>query len=154
MDAFYAAVEQLDNPELAGLPILVGPRSRRGVVLTASYEARPYKVGSAMPMAEALRRCPQAIVVPPRFKRYAELSATIMRVFADFSPKVEPLSLDEAFLDMTGAEHIFGPPLEMGRSLQTAVRPPGNEWSGSIRRNCPHQVRRKSRKRHLKTARA
>ena len=132
MDAFYAAVEQLDNPELAGQPILVGPRSRRGVVLTASYEARPYKVGSAMPMAEALRRCPQAIVVPPRFKRYAELSAAIMAVFADFSPEVEPLSLDEAFLDMTGAEHIFGPPREMGCSLQDAVRQATNGLEVSV----------------------
>src|ERR671924_2080199 len=110
MDAFYAAVEQLDNPELRGKPILVGPNSNRGVVLTASYEARPFGVGSAMPMAHARRLCPQAVIVPPRFKRYSEISATVMRVFADFSPDVEALSLDEAFLDMTGSEHIFGPP--------------------------------------------
>lgn len=122
MDAFYAAVEQLDNPDLVGQPVLVGPRSRRGVVLTASYEARPFKVGSAMPMAQALQRCPQATVVPPRFDRYAEISTIIMAVFADFSPAVEPLSMDEAFLDMTGAEHIFGPPLAMGKKIRTAVR--------------------------------
>lgn len=122
MDAFYAAVEQLDNPKLVGQPVLVGPRSRRGVVLTASYEARPYKVGSAMPMAQALQRCPQAIVVPPRFNRYAELSKIIMEVFADFSPAVEPLSMDEAFLEMTGAEHIFGPPVDMGKAIRAAVR--------------------------------
>src|SRR5690606_366160 len=101
MDAFYAAVEQLDDPSLRGRPILVGSDSRRGVVLTASYEARPYGVGSAMPMMEARRLCPQALVVPPRFARYQEISAAVMRVFASFSPTVEPLSLDEAFLDMT-----------------------------------------------------
>jgi DNA polymerase-4 len=122
MDAFYAAVEQLDNPELRGRPILVGPNSSRGVVLTASYEARPFGVGSAMPMARARRLCPQALIVPPRFKRYSEVSAKVMRVFADFSPDVEALSLDEAFLDMTGAEHIFGPPCAIGLKLKEAVR--------------------------------
>ena len=122
MDAFYAAVEQLDDPSLRGLPILVGPQTRRGVVLTASYEARPFKVGSAMPMAEARRRCPQATIVPPRFDRYEEISAVIMNVFADFSPVVEPLSLDEAFLDMTGSANIFGSPRSMGEQLKDAVR--------------------------------
>lgn len=121
MDAFYASVEQLDNPKLRGRPVLVGPRSGRGVVLTASYEARPFKVGSAMPMVKALKRCPHAVVVPPRFERYTELSERVMSVFKDFSPKVEPLSLDEAFLDMTGASHIFGPPLEMAEKLRLAV---------------------------------
>ena len=121
MDAFYASVEQLDNTELLGKPILVGPRSRRGVVLTASYEARPFHVGSAMPMAEALRRCPHAVVVPPRFERYTELSARIMEVFGDFSPDVEPISLDEAFLEMTGAEHLFGSPADMGQKVKEAV---------------------------------
>lgn len=122
MDAFYAAVEQLDNPELRGKPLLVGPQSRRGVVLTASYEARPFNVGSAMPMMQAIERCPDAIIVPPRFERYEEVSAAIMKVFADFSPLVEPLSLDEAFLEMTGAEDLFGPPRLMGERLKTAVR--------------------------------
>jgi len=122
MDAFYAAVEQLDNPELRGKPLLVGSQSRRGVVLTASYEARPFKVGSAMPMAQAIERCPDAIIVPPRFERYEEISAVIMKVFADFSPLVEPLSLDEAFLEMTGAEDLFGPPRTMGEKLKAAVR--------------------------------
>ncbi len=121
MDAFYASVEQLDNSELIGKPILVGPQSRRGVVLTASYEARPFHVGSAMPMAEALRRCPHAIVVPPRFERYTELSTRIMSVFRDFSPEVEAISLDEAFLEMTGAEHIFGTASEMGQKIKSAV---------------------------------
>jgi DNA polymerase IV len=103
MDAFYAAIEQLDDPTLRGRPVLVGPPSSRGVVLTASYEARPYSVGSAMPMARARRLCPDAVIVPPRFDRYQEVSATIMEVFSNFSPDVEALSLDEAFLDMTGS---------------------------------------------------
>jgi DNA polymerase-4 len=121
MDAFYASVEQLDNADLIGKPILVGPPSRRGVVLTASYEARPFHVGSAMPMAEALRRCPHAVVVPPRFERYTELSRRIMQVFRDFSPQVEAISLDEAFLEMTGAGHIFGDAESMGRKIKQAV---------------------------------
>lgn len=122
MDAFYAAVEQLDDPKLKGRPILVGSPSRRGVVLTASYEARPYGVGSAMPMAKARRLCPDAVIVPPRFDRYRQVSATIMRVFAAFSPEVEALSLDEAFLDMTGSERLFGAPETMGRRLKAAIR--------------------------------
>jgi len=122
MDAFYAAVEQLDDPRLRGRPLLVGPPGARGVVLTASYEARPHGVGSAMPMVTARRLCPNAVVVPPRFERYQEVSAAIMRVFADFSPEVEPLSLDEAFLDMTGSEGLFGDPETMGRRLKAAVR--------------------------------
>ena len=98
MDAFYAAIEQLDDPVLRGKPVLVGPPSDRGVVLAASYEARPYGVGSAMPMARARRMCPSAVIVPPRFDRYQEVSKTIMQVFGNFSPDVEALSLDEAFL--------------------------------------------------------
>ena len=122
MDAFYAAVEQHDNPELRGKPLLIGSTSGRGVVLTASYEARPFNVGSAMPMGQALRRCPGAVVVAPRFERYTEVSAAIMSVFADFSPQVEAISLDEAFLEMTGAEHIFGSPRQMGERIKAAVR--------------------------------
>jgi DNA polymerase-4 len=121
MDAFYAAVEQLDDPGLRGKPVLVGPNSGRGVVLTASYEARPFRVGSAMPMAEARRRCPHAVIVPPRFERYQEISTRVMEIFGDFSPSVEALSLDEAFLDMSGAEHIFGTPRDMGAKIKQAV---------------------------------
>lgn len=121
LDAFYASAEQLDNPELRGKPLLVGSTSGRGVVLTASYEARPYGVGSAMPMAVALRKCPGVLVVPPRFERYQELSAKVMATFYDFSPRVEAISLDEAFLDMTGTEHIFGPPQQMAEQLRQAV---------------------------------
>src|SRR3990170_2253873 len=122
MDAFYAAIEQLDDPTLRGRPLLVGPPSARGVVLTASYEARPYGVGSAMPMAQARRMCPDAVIVPPRFDRYQEVSTTIMGVFANFSPDVEALSLDEAFLDMTGSEQLFGDPESIGRRLKAAIR--------------------------------
>ena len=122
MDAFYAAIEQLDDPTLRGKPLLVGPSSARGVVLTASYEARPYGVGSAMPMAQARRMCPSAIIVPPRFDRYQEVSQTIMAVFSNFSPEVEALSLDEAFLDMSGSEGLFGEPECIGRRLKAAIR--------------------------------
>jgi DNA polymerase-4 len=122
MDAFYAAVEQLDDPALRGRPILVGSPSHRGVVLTASYEARPYGVGSAMPMAQARRKCPDALIIPPRFDRYQQVSRMIMAAFADFSPDVEALSLDEAFLDMTGSEELFGGPESIGRRLKMAIR--------------------------------
>ncbi len=132
MDAFYAAVEQLDDPTLRGRPLLVGPPSSRGVVLTGSYEARPFGVGSAMPMARARRLCPSAVVVPPRFDRYQQVSATIMQVFADFSPDVEALSLDEAFLDMTGSEQLFGDPVSMGRRLKAAIREATGGLSASV----------------------
>ena len=122
MDAFYAAIEQLDDPALRGRPVLVGPRSDRGVVLTASYEARPCGVGSAMPMAKARRMCPSAIIIPPRFDRYQQVSETIMRVFSNFSPDVEALSLDEAFLEMTGSEQLFGDPECIGSRLKAAIR--------------------------------
>lgn len=122
MDAFYAAVEQMDNPELRGKPILVGPPSGRGVVLTASYEARPFKVGSAMPMARARKKCPQAIVVPPRFERYTEISKSIMEAFATFSPRVEAISLDEAFIDLTGSRQLLGSPRDIGLAIKQAVR--------------------------------
>jgi DNA polymerase IV len=122
MDAFYAAIEQRDDPSLRGKPLLIGPNSARGVVLTASYEARPFGVGSAMPMARARRLCPDAIVVPPRFERYQQVSETIMKTFGDFSPDVEALSLDEAFLDMTGSERLFGSPESIGLRLKHAVR--------------------------------
>ena len=121
MDAFYASVEQLDDPSLRGKALIVGPNSLRGVVLTASYEARTTGVKSAMPMAEALRRCPQAVVVPPRFDRYQEQSQAIMTAFADFSPNVEAISLDEAFIDMTGASELFGDPACIATQIKEAV---------------------------------
>ncbi|HUQ53758.1 MAG TPA: DNA polymerase IV [Gammaproteobacteria bacterium] len=122
MDAFYAAIEQLDDPRLRGRPLLVGSDSARGVVLTASYEARSSGAGSAMPMQRARRLCPDALVVPPRFERYQEISETVMATLGDFSPLVEPLSLDEAFLDMTGSTRLFGDPASIGARIKAAVR--------------------------------
>ena len=122
MDAFYAAVEQLDDPSLRGRPLLVGPDSARSVVLTASYEARASGAGSAMPMQRARRLCPEALVVPPRFERYQQISELVMEAFGHFSPLVEPLSLDEAFLDMTGSTRLFGDPESIGRRIKAAVR--------------------------------
>lgn len=121
MDAFYAAVEQHDRPELRGKPLLIGGLGPRSVVATASYEARPFGVGSAMSMIEARRRCPQAIVVAPRMARYQEVSDQLLAVFDDFSPRVEALSLDEAFLDMAGTEKLFGPQERMAKKLKLAV---------------------------------
>ena len=121
MDAFFAAVEQLDRPELRGKALLIGGTGPRGVVSTASYEARPYGVGSAMPMAAARRRCPHAIMLPPRFERYRAVSRVVMRTLGAFSPLVEPLSIDEAFVDMTGCEALSGEPRAMGESIRCAV---------------------------------
>jgi len=121
MDAFFASVEQLDNPDLQGLPVLVGARSRRGVVTAASYEARPTGVRSAMSMVEALRRCPDAVVVPPRRARYSELSGRVFEVFRRYTPLVEGLSVDEAFLDVTGSRTLFGEGPEIARLLKEDV---------------------------------
>jgi len=132
MDAFYASVEQLDDPSLCGRALVVGPNSFRGVVLTASYEARQYGVKSAMPMAEARRRCPNMTIVPPRFERYQEISAAIMAAFENFSPHIEAISLDEAFLDMTGAEELFGPPASMAEQIQQAIADATNGLTASV----------------------
>lgn len=122
MDAFFAAVEQLDHPELRGKPVLVGgDPGARGVVSTASYEARPFGCRSAMPMAQALRLCPRAIVVRPNFERYTEVSRQIREVFEQFTPLVEPLSIDEAFLDLTGTERLFGPAIEAARAIKRRI---------------------------------
>ncbi|MBW2464238.1 MAG: DNA polymerase IV, partial [Deltaproteobacteria bacterium] len=108
MDAFYASVEQRDDPSLRGKPVVVGGRSKRGVVSAASYEARVFGVHSAMPMVEALRRCPDAVVVGGHMKRYAEVSKHIFEIFRRYSPLVQGLSLDEAFIDVTGSQKLFG----------------------------------------------
>ena len=122
MDAFFAAVEQLDNPALRGKPILVGGSpDKRGVVSTASYEARPFGCHSALPMAQAVRLCPQAIIVRPRMERYAEVSRQIFEIFEQFTPLVEPLSVDEGFLDVTGCERLFGPGEQIGRELKHRI---------------------------------
>ena len=118
MDAFYASVEQRDNPELRGKPVIVGGTRRRGVVAAASYEVRQFGVHSAMPMTQALRRCPHAIVLPPRIDDYIEDSRKIMAVLGNYSPHVEPLSLDEAFIDMTGTRNLFGPPTEAAMAIK------------------------------------
>ena len=122
MDAFYASVEQRDDPALRGKPVIVGGRSRRGVVLAASYEVRPFGVRSAMSMAEALRRAPGAIVVPPRMDRYAEASEQVSAIFHRYTPLVEPLSLDEAFLDVTASQAIFGDGEAIAGAIKRAVR--------------------------------
>src|SRR5258707_4689078 len=121
MDAFYASVEILDNPALRGLPVIVGGSSARGVVTSASYEARKFGVHSAMPTAQAHQLCPDAIFVRGRMGRYAEISRAIRDVFDTFSPVVEPLSLDEAFLDLTGSERLLGPALEVAPALKRTV---------------------------------
>ncbi len=121
MDAFFASIEQLDDPSLRGRPVVVGGE-HRGVVSTCSYEARRYGIRSAMPVSEARRRCPHAVYLRPRMRRYAEVSALVRETLAQFSPKVEMASVDEAYLDATGLERLFGPVEEMGRSLKRAVR--------------------------------
>ncbi|MGH8198641.1 MAG: DNA polymerase IV [Steroidobacteraceae bacterium] len=122
MDAFYAAVEQLDHPELAGQPVVVGGAGGRGVVAAASYEVRRFGVHSAMPMREALRRCPHAVVVAPRFKRYREISGQAFAIFREFTDLVEGLSLDEAFLDVTASTGLFGSGEEMAREIKKRIR--------------------------------
>ncbi len=122
MDAFYAAVEQRDDPTLRGKPVLVGGRSRRGVVMTASYEARPSGARSAMPIGEALRRCPDAIVVPPRMSRYAEVSADVFAIFHRYTPLVQGLSLDEAFLDVTASQSLFGDGTVIARRIKDDIQ--------------------------------
>src|SRR5436305_628075 len=103
MDAFYASVEIRDRPELARVPVIVGAVGGRGVVLSASYPARAFGVRSAMPVTRARRLCPQAVFIPPRHAVYAESSREVMAIFRSFTPQVEPLALDEAFLDVSGA---------------------------------------------------
>ena len=121
MDAFFAAAEVLDFPELAGKPVLVGFDGPRGVVSTASYEARRFGCHSAMPMSIARRRCPQAIIRPVRGSRYRELSQQVFDIFDRFTPVVQPLSVDEAFLDMTGSERLFTSPVAAANQLRAMI---------------------------------
>lgn len=118
MDAFYAAVEQQDNPALKGKPVIVGGLSNRGVVSTASYEARKYGVHSAMPIVEAKRLCPEGVFLPGRHDRYAEVSRQIFEIFYHYTPLVEKLSIDEAFLDLTGCSRLFGDPIQIGKKIK------------------------------------
>ncbi|MBW2066944.1 MAG: DNA polymerase IV, partial [Deltaproteobacteria bacterium] len=122
IDAFYPSVEVLDKPSLKGKPVIVGGVSSRGVVSSASYEAREYGVHSAQPMATAMRLCPDGIFLPVRMSRYREVSRQVFDIFHRFTPLVEPLSIDEAFLDVTGSVRLFGSPIEIARKIKEAVR--------------------------------
>jgi len=122
MDAFYASVEQRDDPSLRGRPVIVGGPAKRGVVCAASYEVRPFGVRSAMPMADALRRCPDAAVVAPRMAHYAEVSHAVFDIFSRYTPLCEGLSLDEAFLDVTASRALFGDGIAIATSIREAIR--------------------------------
>ncbi|MBW1713976.1 MAG: DNA polymerase IV, partial [Deltaproteobacteria bacterium] len=122
MDAFYASVEVLDDPALEGRPVIVGGLSGRGVVSSASYQARAFGVRSAMPIFEARRLCPQGVFLPVRMARYQEVSRVIMDLLQGFAPAVEPVSVVEAFLDLTGTARLYGPPRQTGQRLKNLVK--------------------------------
>jgi DNA polymerase IV len=122
MDAFYASIEVLDNPSLKGKPVIVGGDAKsRGVVAAASYEVRKFGVHSAMPMAKAVRLCPQAVILPVRMSRYVEVSHQIREIFDKYTTMVEPVSVDEAFLDVTDSARLYGGPEMLGRRIQTEI---------------------------------
>ena len=121
MDAFFAAVEQRDNPHLRGQPVVVGGTTNRGVVAAASYEARTFGIRSAMPMAEALRRCPHLLRVKGRMSHYRSVSEQVFAVFREFTPAVEGLSLDEAFLDVTACVTLFGSAVDIGHAIKQKI---------------------------------
>jgi len=122
MDAFFASVEQMDDPALRGKPVLVGGNGPRGVVSAASYEARKFGCHSAMPMAQARRLCPQAIIVHGNYARYRDISQRMFNIFSEYSPLVEPLSVDEAFLDMTGTDRLLGEPTAVAQRLKQHIK--------------------------------
>ena len=121
MDAFYAAVEMMDNPALRGKPLIVGGGRERGVVSSASYEARQFGIHSAQPIVTAMQLCPHGIFLPVRMQRYKEISREIFGIFHRFSPLVEPLSLDEAFLDVTDSIRLFGAPAVIAKKIKQQV---------------------------------
>src|SRR3982074_643620 len=125
LDAFYASVEQLRRPELRGKPVIVGGagvEGERGVVAAASYEARPFGVRSAMPLSRARRLCPTAIFVPCDFKAYRKASRSVFDILGHYAPSMEPMSLDEAYLDLTGQEALMGPPAVVAARLRDEVK--------------------------------
>ena len=121
MDAFFASVEQLDDPSLLGKPVLVGGDSDRGVVAAASYEAREFGVRSAMPMIQARRQCPEAAIIRPRLARYAEVSRQVFAIFHSYTPLVQGLSLDEAFLDVTNSRSLFGDGVQIAKRIRADI---------------------------------
>ncbi|MCS6947954.1 MAG: DNA polymerase IV, partial [Steroidobacteraceae bacterium] len=122
MDAFYASVEEQDNPELRGKPVIVGGSGARGVVAAANYVARQYGVRSAMPMREALRRCPGAVCIHPRLQRYQEVSRQVFAIFHEFTPLVQGIALDEAYLDVTASRRLHGDEVAIAQSIKAAIR--------------------------------
>ena len=123
LDAFYASVEEHDNPELKGKPVIIGALpGHRGVVSACSYPARTFGIHSAMPISEAFRRCPDGVFLRPRMNRYQEISAEIMQIFDGFSPRVQQISVDEAFLDLSGTRRIFGTPIQAAEMLKSTVK--------------------------------
>ncbi|MFM7139424.1 MAG: DNA polymerase IV [Actinomycetes bacterium] len=121
MDAFFASVELRDRPELKGLPVVVGHSGGRGVVTSATYEARKFGIHAAMSMTEATRRCPKAIFIEPNHEKYSEVSEKLQEIYLSFTPLVEPLSVDEAFLDVSGSRKLLGTPIEIGKKLREKV---------------------------------
>ncbi|WP_214413597.1 DNA polymerase IV [Sphaerisporangium fuscum] len=121
MDAFFASVELLERPELKGTPVIIGAPGARGVVLSATYEARRFGVHSAMPMTRARRLCPQAVVIPPSHGKYSEVSRSVMEIFHSITPEVEPIASDEAFLDVAGAQRRLGSPARIAQMIRAEV---------------------------------
>jgi len=122
LDAFFASVEQIDNPRLKGKPVIVGGNTRRGVVSAASYEARKFGIHSAQPISKARKLCPQGVFLPVRMKRYKEISDKMFKILSSYTPKIEPLSIDEAFLDVTACEKLFGKPENIAEKIQQRIK--------------------------------